>query len=73
MSLQGSIPIFAKMPIFGFLIILSVWMGNANYEGLPSKKQGKYCKTAFQWHTTAFLIYLVLMKEGSYEQKNCGY
>ena len=50
------VPLFAyaKMPIFGFLIILSVWVGNAYYEGFTLRKTGKYYKTAFRWLKTAF-------------------
>jgi hypothetical protein len=53
-SLRDVIPIFAKMPIFGFLIILSVWIGNAYYEGTTLGKTGEYSKTAFQWLKMAF-------------------
>ena len=31
----------AKMPIFGFLIILPVWVGSVNYEGLTLRKTGE--------------------------------
>jgi len=33
--------LLAKMPIFGFLIILLVWVGNAYYEGLNLEKTGE--------------------------------
>jgi hypothetical protein len=39
---QDVIPVFAKMPIFGFLIILSVWMGNLTW--FPPKGGGNNAK-----------------------------
>jgi len=33
--------LLAKMPIFGFLIILSVWAGNTYYEGFTLRRTGE--------------------------------
>jgi hypothetical protein len=44
MGLRDTFHIFAKMPIFGFLIGLPVWVGNANKEDLILGKTREYSK-----------------------------
>jgi hypothetical protein len=62
------------MPIFGFLIILPVWAGNAYDEGLILEKTGRYSKRRSGGFRRRFNFTLSFkVKEGSYEQKNCGY